>query len=128
MKKSIINIVLFFIASVFLSSCSDEKEVDQKFTFAVIPDTQNLVDYRHQLDKGYPVDGKGMFLEQMNFIAENTEARGGEISFVTSVGDVWQHTDNVIDPAHFKRGLRALNPNPPDITDDLIGIKEFELP
>ena len=113
---------------ILLTGCSADPGIDQKFTFVIIPDTQNIVDYTHQLDKGFPVDGAAMFIEQMEYITNNVEARGGEIAFVTSVGDVWQHTDNVIDPAHYARGLRPLNAAPVDISHHLVGIKDFELP
>ena len=122
------KIKIFILSLLFVSGCSQEPEIDHKFTIAVIPDTQNIVDYTHQLDKGFPVDGAAMFLEHMQYIAGNTKARGGEIEFVTSVGDVWQHTDNVIDPAHYERGLRPLNTEPADISEHLTGIKNFELP
>jgi hypothetical protein len=119
---------LFLFGIILLTGCSVESEIDQKFTFVVIPDTQNIVNYTHQLDKGFPVDGGAMFIEHMEYIASNIEARGGEVAFVTSVGDVWQHTDNVIDPGHYARGLRPLNPAPADISLHLEGIKDFELP
>jgi hypothetical protein len=47
-----------------------------------------------------------MFSDQVDFIARNVESAGGEIAFVTHVGDVWQHATGGIDAAHLARGLR----------------------
>jgi len=81
--------------------------LDQKFTIAVIPDTQNYVDYQHQKVAGFPFDAKPMFIDQMKFVARNLESTGGEIAFVTAVGDVWQHQTLDIDPGHAARGFTA---------------------
>lgn len=84
---------------------------DTRFTIAVIPDTQNYMDYSHQKAEGFPFDASEQFLEQMRYIAANVESAGGEIAFVTSVGDVWQHQTLPIDPAHAARGFtRVANP------------------
>lgn len=61
---------------------------DTAFTIAVIPDTQNYLDFTHQTAEGFPFDASELFLEQMAYIAENLESEGGEIAFVTSLGDV----------------------------------------
>jgi len=77
----------------------------------VIPDTQNYVDYTHQKAEGYRFDASAMFLDQMRYIAANLESSGGDIAFVTALGDVWQHQTKLIDPEHEARGFRrALNP------------------
>ncbi|MFA7601422.1 MAG: serine/threonine protein phosphatase [Novosphingobium sp.] len=81
---------------------------DESFTIAVIPDTQNYLDYTHQKNEGFPFDASAMFLEQMRYIADNVESRGGDIAFVTSLGDVWQHQTLSIDPEHEKRGFRRI--------------------
>ncbi len=84
---------------------------DTSFTIAVIPDTQNYMDYSHQKAEGFPFDANEQFLAQMRFIAANVESAGGDIAFVTSVGDVWQHQTLPIDPAHAARGFtRLANP------------------
>jgi len=84
---------------------------ETSFTIAAIPDTQNYTDYTHQTEEGFGLDADEMFLEQMRFIAENTESNGGEIAFVTALGDVWQHQTKPIDPAHEARGFtRMANP------------------
>ncbi len=92
----------------FAWGCDAPVEIDDKFTIAVIPDTQNYLDYVRQKDEGFGIDGADLFVEQMQFIADNTTARGGEIEFVTSVGDVWQNFDRTIDPAHYERGMRQI--------------------
>ncbi|QZP08469.1 metallophosphoesterase [Caenibius sp. WL] len=84
---------------------------DDSFTIAVIPDTQNYMDYMHQKAEGFPFDANEQFFAQMAYIAANVESAGGDIAFVTSLGDVWQHQTLLIDPAHEKRGFkRAVNP------------------
>ncbi len=125
-----VKIFILISLSILISSCAHYKKEpwDSKFTIAVIPDTQNMVDYKQQIDKGFPVDGAAMFLEQMQYVADNTVARGGEVIFVTSLGDVWQHRQFGIDPDHYERGLRPINQNRkarPDLED---GIKNFEMP
>jgi 3',5'-cyclic AMP phosphodiesterase CpdA len=84
---------------------------DTSFTIAVIPDTQNYMDYSHQKAEGFSFDASDQFLEQMRYIAANVESAGGDIAFVTAVGDVWQHQTLPIDPAHAARGFaRVSNP------------------
>ncbi|MBN7796128.1 metallophosphoesterase [Parahaliea mediterranea] len=84
---------------------------DDAFTIAVIPDTQNYLDYTHQTAEGFPFDANAMFIEQMRYIADNLESEGGDIAFVTSLGDVWQHQTEKMDPEHRARGFEAV-PNP----------------
>jgi hypothetical protein len=36
--------------------------LDQKFTIAVIPDTQNYIDFQHHKADGFPFDAKPMFI------------------------------------------------------------------
>ncbi len=81
---------------------------DGRFTIAVIPDTQNMVDFKHQKAAGFAIDSAELFMGQMQYIADNTESNGGEIAFVASVGDVWQHQTLVMDPDHMKRGFQAI--------------------
>ncbi len=82
------------------------------FTIAVIPDTQNYVDFHNQRAAGFPFDAKDMFLGQMAYVARNLRSAGGTIAFVTAVGDVWQHSPgDVPDPASAARGLRSV-PSP----------------
>lgn len=84
---------------------------DAGFTIAVIPDTQNYVDYSHQRTAGFPFDANAMFMQQMRYIAANVESAGGDIAFVTAVGDVWQHQSLQIDPGHAARGFARV-PHP----------------
>jgi len=81
------------------------------FTIAVLPDTQNMLDYRHQTAEGFPFDARQLFLGQMRYLAQRSAARGGDIVFVAAVGDVWQHQTLEIDPEHAARGFAAI-PNP----------------
>lgn len=84
---------------------------DGSFTIAVIPDTQNYVDYTHQTAEGFPFDARDMFMQQLQYVADNVESAGGDIAFVTALGDVWQHQTIAMDPDHAKRGFkRAANP------------------
>lgn len=81
---------------------------DGKFTIAVIPDTQNMVDFTHQTAAGFALDSAELFIEEMQYIAGNTVSDGGDIAFVASVGDVWQHQTQEIDPAHSERGFKVI--------------------
>ena len=81
------------------------------FVLAVIPDTQNYIDFRHQTARGFEFDAAELFIEQMRFIASNAVGNGGDIVFAAAVGDVWQHQTVAIDPAHRRRGM-AIEPDP----------------
>ncbi len=81
------------------------------FAIAVIPDTQNYVDYKHQRSEGFAVDSNALFIAQMKDIAARSVGRGGEVVFVASVGDVWQHQSIEIDADHRARGFAPI-PNP----------------
>lgn len=76
------------------------------FTVAMIPDTQNYVDYRHQAWSGFSFDAVEQYYAQMRWIAENARSAGGDIVFATHVGDVWQHYSEWTDPAHAARGFK----------------------
>ncbi|MCC3859614.1 metallophosphoesterase [Pseudemcibacter aquimaris] len=101
---------------------------NDKFTIAVIPDTQNMVNFRKTPDFDFPVDTKSMFLEHMQYIADNAVSNGGDIVFATSVGDVWQHVHNGIDLAHLRRGLKRLSPTLARNPIEDKGILQYELP
>jgi len=79
------------------------------FTIAVIPDTQNYVDYSHQKDAGFAFDASELFIAQMRDVARRAVGNGGDLVFVASVGDVWQHQTERIDPEHAARGFRAID-------------------
>lgn len=99
----------FAVFTVFflLSSCAKNTLVsnDNAFTIAVIPDTQNYLDYKHQTNAGFALDSSTLFIEQMQYIADRGVSNGGDIVFVASVGDVWQHQTKAIDEVHAKRGF-----------------------
>lgn len=76
------------------------------FTVAVIPDTQNYVDYRHQKWSGYAFDAVEQFYGQMQYIAANARSNGGDIVFASHVGDLWQHYSEWMDPEHEARGFK----------------------
>ena len=84
---------------------------DIGFTIAAIPDTQNYLDYTHETAERFPFDASALFLEQMRYIAANVESAGGDIAFVTALGDIWQHQTLAIDPGRAARGFkRVANP------------------
>jgi len=84
---------------------------DTAFVLAMIPDTQNYIDFRHQKAQGFEIDGSVMFIRQMQYVAEHSVANGGDIAFVSSVGDVWQHQTKIIDAEHQQRGI-DIEPDP----------------
>lgn len=92
-------------AWLLLDACA-AADGDRRFTIAVVPDTQNYVDYTHQRAAGFPFDARDLFFEQMAYLAANVESAGGDIAFVTAVGDLWQHQTQWIDPAHEARGSK----------------------
>lgn len=81
------------------------------FSIAVIPDTQQYLNFRHQTEAGFPFDARELFFQQMAYIARNAKSQGGDIVFATAVGDIWEHPTAKMDPEHAARGLRAV-PNP----------------
>jgi hypothetical protein len=102
---------LFASAAALLALATPGFAKDLSFTIAAIPDTQNYIDYTHQTAEGFKFDANTMFLDQMSYIAANLKANGGDIAFVTALGDVWQHQTKAIDPAHAARGFKR-GPNP----------------
>ena len=81
------------------------------FEIAMIPDTQNYVDYTHQRAEGFVFDASLLLEEQMRWIASRGVPKGGKIAFVAAVGDVWQHQTLPIDKLHADRGMGYV-PNP----------------
>lgn len=81
---------------------------DQRFTIAVIPDTQNYLDHTHQRAGGFPFDAHAMLDRQLAWVATEARSNGGPIAFVSAVGDVWQHPSLAIDPLSLARGHRAV--------------------
>lgn len=103
----------------FLTACASSNR--DTFTLAVIPDTQNYVDYSKQKNEGFVIDASELFIQQMQYIADNSVANDGPIAFVASVGDVWQHQSLKIDPEHEARGILAVA-NP--ILDRMLSVSE----
>ncbi len=99
---------LLLLSFVFAPAPAAEPRV---FTLAVIPDTQNYIDFRHQTVEGFEFDAADLFIEQMRYVAANSVANGGDIAFVASVGDVWQHQTIRIDEEHRRRGI-DIEPDP----------------
>lgn len=95
--------------SLLLGSMPLAAKADRSFEIAVIPDTQNYLDYRYRPAKGFPFDASRMFLDQMRHVRRNLRGQGGNVAFVVSVGDVWQHQTLPIDPGHFDRGFRRVD-------------------
>jgi hypothetical protein len=93
------------ISGMLVSGCQSG---DSQFTIAVIPDTQNMVDFKHQKAAGFALDSAELFVAQMQYIADNAVNNGGDIAFVASVGDVWQHQTLAIDPDHSERGFSVI--------------------
>src|SRR5262249_2749911 len=102
--------ILLGVALTISSVASVAAETGAKrFTIAVVPDTQNYVDYHHQKAAGFPFDASELLLEQMRYIAANAKDAGGDIAFVTAVGDLWQHGSLRMDPAHEARGFKRVD-------------------
>lgn len=78
------------------------------FSIVVVPDTQNMIDYKHQRAEGFPIDAGDLFLGQMRWIASQARGRGGDVAFVAAVGDVWQHQSITIDAQHGKRNFKPI--------------------
>lgn len=107
MRKS----ALLLAAAALFGSAAPLAAQDHTFTIAAIPDTQNYTDYTHQTAEGFKFDAGRIFLDQMAYITQNLKANGGDIAFVTALGDVWQHQTKLIDPDHAARGFkRVANP------------------
>jgi hypothetical protein len=80
-----------------------------QFTLAVIPDTQNYLDYTHQQAEGFAFDAAELFIEQMRYVASRSVSKGGDIAFVAAVGDVWQHQSIAMDEDHKARGFKRIH-------------------
>jgi len=97
------SILYLFLTTSLVVSCSPSEE--QSVTIAMIPDTQQYIDYTLQTSEGFAIDSAELFITQMQYIADKSRSNGGNIDFVASVGDVWQHVMRDNDPAHVSRGL-----------------------
>jgi hypothetical protein len=50
-----------------------------------------MINFNHQKAQGFAIDSSELFLGQMKYIAGNGVKNGGDVVFVASVGDVWEH-------------------------------------
>lgn len=99
------------------------------FTVAMVPDTQNYVDYRHQKWAGFPFDAAEQFYGQMRWIGANARSAGGDIVFATHVGDVWQHYSEWMDPAHAARGFKWMPNGGSEVAmSPKVHTRAFEIP
>ena len=85
-------------------------QVDQTNSFSIIaiPDTQNYLDYTHQKADGFALDAADQFMAQMRYIAGLSSTNGGDVAFVTHLGDVWQHQTIAMDAEHKALGFKAI--------------------
>jgi hypothetical protein len=99
------------------------------FTVAMIPDTQNYVDYRHQKWSGFRFDASEQYFQQMRWVAANAKSAGGDIVFATHVGDVWQHYSEWMDPGHAARGLQWIPNGGSEVArSPKVHTRAFEIP
>ena len=96
-----------------LAACAPSGGVESpagggSFRIAMLPDTQNMLDYRHQTEASVAFDARELFLAQLGYVAERAATRGGDVAFVAAVGDVWQHQSLAMDAEHAARGFRAI--------------------
>ena len=100
-----------------------------EFTVAMIPDTQNYVDYRHQRWSGFPFDAVEQLYAQMRWIAANAKSAGGDIVFATHMGDVWQHYSAWMDPGHQARGFKWVSNGGSEVAmSPKVHTRGFEIP
>lgn len=114
-RNTIIGACSIIVLFCGLASCNENSSTttisaatDGVFTLVVIPDTQNAIDYTRQIAEGFAIDSVEIFLEQMEHIANRSIENGGDVAFVASLGDVWQHVTLDMDPAHRVRGFTAV--------------------
>ena len=112
MRSGGLGLVAFSIASFWTAGCTlgpvqdgEAPESGGSFTLAMIPDTQNYLDYTHQKAEGFAIDAAELYIQQMEWIAARSRKNGGDIDFVASVGDTWQHPTLWIDPEHEAMGI-----------------------
>ncbi|RYY23124.1 MAG: serine/threonine protein phosphatase [Sphingomonadales bacterium] len=99
------------------------------FTIAVIPDTQNYMDYSHQKWSGFAFDATELYYDQMRWIRANARSAGGDIVFASHVGDVWQHYSAWMDPGHAARGFNWVpNAGSTVAVSPKVHTKAFEIP
>lgn len=101
--------ILLAIALSLLAGCVTSPEPKKpSFTIAVIPDTQNMVSYKHQKEKGFALEGAHQFRRQLAIIARWRDDHDQPLAFVSAVGDVWQHQSLEMDEEHRARGFKSV--------------------
>lgn len=93
----------------------------------MLPDTQNAVNFQRQKAQGFAIDSSEIFIDQMRYIADNAVSNGGNVVFVASVGDVWQHGMNGSDPDHVARDILP-EPNMAHRNVNRDGVLNHEIP
>jgi Calcineurin-like phosphoesterase len=106
-------------------ACSPHPVQDTSFTIAAIPDPQNYVSYDHQKATGYPFDSVDQWFEQMRYVADHVESVGGDIAFVTVLGDNWNHASIPMDPDHERRGFNSVPSESSPLTEHT---RSYEMP
>ena len=139
MRRSVVGLLVGIVLGLVSSGCAQlapsgggarrANSASEAFTIAVIPDTQNYVDYTHQKADGFPIDSSELFIAQMRDVARRSVHKGGDVVFVASVGDVWQHQTEQIDLDHAARGFKSVD-NPVFSADLKVGneAKTIEIP
>ncbi|MFT4615486.1 MAG: hypothetical protein ACI9NT_002640 [Bacteroidia bacterium] len=101
--------ILLGVALSVLAACVTAPAPKQTaFTIAVIPDTQNMVSFKHQKEKGFALDGAHQFRRQLAIIARWRDDYEQPLAFVAAVGDVWQHQSLKMDEEHQARGFKSV--------------------
>lgn len=113
MNRFVCRTALLTAYCAIVFGCAEDSAVppgaETSFALIVIPDTQNAIDYRRQQAEGFALDSSEIFIAQMRDIASRGIANGGNVAFVASVGDVWQHQTSAMDPEHLARGIGAID-------------------
>ena len=109
--KQVLGAILVFnlISGCSINQHNGKPNDNKSFSIVVIPDTQNSIDYSRQKLAGFAINSNDIFIAQMKDIAKRGKVNGGNLAFVTSVGDVWQHQTLRIDPEHNERGFPKLD-------------------
>lgn len=102
------SLALFVLLLSACAALAPQQPADP-FTIAVIPDTQNMVSYKHQPAEGFALDAGAQFQQQMATIANWRDEQGQALAFAIGVGDVWQHQSKVIDDDHRARGFKTID-------------------
>jgi hypothetical protein len=113
-------LIIFTACLVVITACSKKEPAPTSavttnpsqdsaiFSIVAIPDTQNYLDYTHQKADGFALDAADQYLQQMRYIATLAPSRGGDLAFVTHLGDVWQHQTVAMDAEHAELGFKAV--------------------